>query len=57
MRITTLSENTAGRAGLLAEWGLSILIEADDHRILLDTGSAFSAVYNTIALVSGPIAN
>ncbi len=50
MRITTLSENTAGRAGLLAEWGLSILIEADDHRILLDTGSGFSAAYNAMAL-------
>ena len=50
MQITTLSENTAGRAGLLAEWGLSILIEADDHRILLDTGSGFSAVYNAMAL-------
>ena len=50
MRITTLSENTAGRAGLLAEWGLSILIEADDHRILLDTGSGFSAVYNAMTL-------
>jgi 7,8-dihydropterin-6-yl-methyl-4-(beta-D-ribofuranosyl)aminobenzene 5'-phosphate synthase len=50
MQITTLSENTAGRAGLLAEWGLSILIEADDHRILLDTGSGFSAVYNAMTL-------
>jgi len=38
IQITTLSENTAGRVNLLAEWGLSILIEADGHRILLDTG-------------------
>ena len=29
IRITTLSENTAGQPGLLAEWGLSILVEAD----------------------------
>jgi 7,8-dihydropterin-6-yl-methyl-4-(beta-D-ribofuranosyl)aminobenzene 5'-phosphate synthase len=50
VQITTLSENTAGRANLLAEWGLSILIEADDHRILLDTGLSFSAAYNAITL-------
>ena len=28
------------------EWGLSILVEADDHRILLDTGSYGAAVHN-----------
>jgi 7,8-dihydropterin-6-yl-methyl-4-(beta-D-ribofuranosyl)aminobenzene 5'-phosphate synthase len=50
IQITTLSENTAGRVNLLAEWGLSILIEADSHRILLDTGQSFSAAYNAITL-------
>ncbi len=50
MRITTLSENTAGRGGLLAEWGLSILIETDDVNILLDTGTSISATYNADAL-------
>jgi 7,8-dihydropterin-6-yl-methyl-4-(beta-D-ribofuranosyl)aminobenzene 5'-phosphate synthase len=50
IQITTLSENTAGRVNLLAEWGLSILIEADDHKILLDTGQSFSAAYNAITL-------
>jgi 7,8-dihydropterin-6-yl-methyl-4-(beta-D-ribofuranosyl)aminobenzene 5'-phosphate synthase len=50
VRITTLSENTVGRMGLLAEWGLSILIEADGRRVLLDTGPSFSAAYNAIAL-------
>jgi len=50
-QVTTLSENTAtGRRGLLAEWGLSILIEVDNHKILLDTGQSFSAAYNAIAL-------
>jgi 7,8-dihydropterin-6-yl-methyl-4-(beta-D-ribofuranosyl)aminobenzene 5'-phosphate synthase len=49
-QITTLSENTAGRLNLLAERGLSILIEADDHKILLDTGLSFSAAYNAITL-------
>jgi len=45
IRITTLSENTAGY-GFLAEWGLSILVEADGLRILMDTGLSFSAVHN-----------
>jgi metal-dependent hydrolase (beta-lactamase superfamily II) len=36
MRITTLSENTAGKRpkGLLAEYGLSILVETDEQKIL-----------------------
>lgn len=50
IQITTLSENTAGGVNLLAEWGLSILIEADGHKVLLDTGQSFSAAYNAIAL-------
>ncbi|NWF77666.1 MAG: MBL fold metallo-hydrolase [Chloroflexi bacterium] len=49
-QITTLSENTASATHLLAEWGLSILIKADGHKILLDTGQTFSAAYNAIAL-------
>lgn len=48
MKITTLSENTAGKTphGLLAEFGLSILIEMDEHKILFDTGQKISAVHN-----------
>jgi len=45
IKITTLSENTANY-GYLAEWGLSILVEVDETRILVDTGFSFSAVYN-----------
>ena len=45
IRITTLSENTANH-GFLAEWGLSILVEVDGTRILMDTGWGFSSVYN-----------
>lgn len=45
IRITTLSENTANY-GFLAEWGLSILVEVDGLRILMDTGLSFSAVHN-----------
>lgn len=50
VQITTLSENTAGRMGVVAEWGLSILIEADGTRVLLDTGLSFSAAYNAVTL-------
>jgi 7,8-dihydropterin-6-yl-methyl-4-(beta-D-ribofuranosyl)aminobenzene 5'-phosphate synthase len=45
IKITTLSENTANY-GYLAEWGLSILVEVDNLKILVDTGLSFSAVHN-----------
>ena len=45
LKLTTLSENTANY-GFLAEWGLSILVEVDGLRILMDTGLSFSAVHN-----------
>ncbi|MDO9585261.1 MAG: MBL fold metallo-hydrolase [Syntrophales bacterium] len=45
IKITTLSENTAN-FGFLAEWGLSILVEVDGLRILMDTGMSFSATHN-----------
>jgi 7,8-dihydropterin-6-yl-methyl-4-(beta-D-ribofuranosyl)aminobenzene 5'-phosphate synthase len=45
IKITTLSENTA-TYGFIAEWGLSILVEADGMKILMDTGLSFSAVHN-----------
>ncbi len=50
IKLTTLSENTAGRVGLLAEWGLSILIELDNYKVLLDTGLGISAAYNAVML-------
>ncbi len=46
IKLTTLSENTAGRVGLLAEWGLSILLEVDDYKVLMDTGLDISVTYN-----------
>ena len=50
-RITTLSENSVtARMGLLAEWGLSILVEVDNLNILLDTGQSVSTVHNANAL-------
>jgi metal-dependent hydrolase (beta-lactamase superfamily II) len=45
VHITTLSENTAGRGNLLAEWGLSILVETEKASVLLDTGNSISAAY------------
>lgn len=46
LRITTLSENTAGSVNLLGEWGLSILIETDGANVLFDTGQSISASHN-----------
>ncbi len=46
IRLITLSENTAWQTGVLAEWGLSVLIEKDEHSILFDTGESISAVKN-----------
>lgn len=46
VKITTLSENTAGKPDVLAEWGLSILVEEDGQSILMDTGESLSVGYN-----------
>lgn len=46
LRITTLSENTAGLGNFLGEWGLSILVETDGPNILFDTGQSISASHN-----------
>ncbi|MFC2038286.1 MBL fold metallo-hydrolase [Chloroflexota bacterium] len=46
INITTLSENTAAMPRLLAEWGLSVHIQADDVTVLLDTGQITAAAYN-----------
>jgi 7,8-dihydropterin-6-yl-methyl-4-(beta-D-ribofuranosyl)aminobenzene 5'-phosphate synthase len=50
VRLTTLSENTAGKVGLLAEWGLSILVEVDGYKVLLDTGLDTSAARNAATM-------
>jgi 7,8-dihydropterin-6-yl-methyl-4-(beta-D-ribofuranosyl)aminobenzene 5'-phosphate synthase len=46
LKLTTLSENTAGGGIVLAESGLSILVETETVTILLDTGQSLSASYN-----------
>jgi 7,8-dihydropterin-6-yl-methyl-4-(beta-D-ribofuranosyl)aminobenzene 5'-phosphate synthase len=51
LRVTTLSENTTTKVGLLAEHGLSMLLEVDDRPpVLLDTGQTGTAVHNARAL-------
>ncbi len=45
VKITTLSENTAG-FGFLAEWGLSLFIDINGFKVLMDTGMGNSAVIN-----------
>jgi 7,8-dihydropterin-6-yl-methyl-4-(beta-D-ribofuranosyl)aminobenzene 5'-phosphate synthase len=50
LRITILSENTAGMGDFLAEWGLSVLIETDTATILLDTGTSISALHNAVSM-------
>ena len=45
-RLSTLDENSASWLGLLAEWGLSILVETDDVTILVDTGRSMVAAHN-----------
>ncbi len=44
--LTVLCENTAGRAGLRGEWGLSVWIDTGTHHILFDTGEATACAHN-----------
>jgi glyoxylase-like metal-dependent hydrolase (beta-lactamase superfamily II) len=39
LKITVLSTMLVGDIAGLGEWGFSALVEADSHRILLDTGA------------------
>jgi 7,8-dihydropterin-6-yl-methyl-4-(beta-D-ribofuranosyl)aminobenzene 5'-phosphate synthase len=50
MNIITLVENTAGKTRVMAEWGLSILVEMDGLRVLLDSGESGSVVRNASEL-------
>lgn len=52
VRITVLVENTAGQRCLLAEHGLSFLIESDAQRILFDTGQGLALRHNTDQLAA-----
>ena len=46
LKITTLSENTAGLGSYLGEWGFSVLLETDGLSLLMDAGQSLSAAYN-----------
>jgi 7,8-dihydropterin-6-yl-methyl-4-(beta-D-ribofuranosyl)aminobenzene 5'-phosphate synthase len=46
MKIITLVENTAANASCIAEHGLSVYIETDKHKLLLDTGQTDAVVRN-----------
>lgn len=46
LRLTVLADNCVREAGLLAEHGLSLLLEADGARILFDTGQGQVLLYN-----------
>lgn len=50
MKLITLVENTCGREGCVYEHGLSIYIETDNHRLLMDAGQTDAAVKNADAL-------
>lgn len=46
MRLVILTENTVNKRGLLAEHGLSVLVEAAGRRILFDTGQSGVYLHN-----------
>ena len=50
MRIVTLVENTCGHEDCIAEHGLSIYIETEKHKLLLDTGQTDAVVKNAETL-------
>jgi 7,8-dihydropterin-6-yl-methyl-4-(beta-D-ribofuranosyl)aminobenzene 5'-phosphate synthase len=50
MRITTLVENTVNNPNLLAEHGLSILLETEDETILFDTGQGHAPLHNAASM-------
>lgn len=50
IRITTLVENCVSRASMLGEWGLSMLVEAEDCVILADAGTTGAAARNAQTL-------
>ena len=50
MKIVTLVENSCGAQNCIAEHGLSIYIETEKHKLLLDTGQTDAVVRNAETL-------
>ena len=50
MKIVTLVENTSADESCIAEHGLSIYIETENHKLLLDTGQTDAVVKNAEVL-------
>jgi 7,8-dihydropterin-6-yl-methyl-4-(beta-D-ribofuranosyl)aminobenzene 5'-phosphate synthase len=50
IRITTLSENTAGHGDFLGEWGLSVLVETEEVIVLFDSGKGCTMTHNADSL-------
>ena len=50
MKIITLVENTCGQEDCIAEHGLSLYIETEKHRLLLDAGQTDAVVKNAEAV-------
>jgi 7,8-dihydropterin-6-yl-methyl-4-(beta-D-ribofuranosyl)aminobenzene 5'-phosphate synthase len=48
--VTVLVENMAGPGPVLGEWGVSFLVETEQHRILFDTGRGQALLPNLEAL-------
>jgi 7,8-dihydropterin-6-yl-methyl-4-(beta-D-ribofuranosyl)aminobenzene 5'-phosphate synthase len=46
LNITAIAENTAGTLEAAGEWGLALWIEADERRILYDTGQGHTLLHN-----------
>ncbi len=56
IRITTLIENSVSGVNVLGEWGLSMLVEAEDCTVLSDTGTSGATAHNARAL-GAPLEN
>lgn len=50
INITVVVDNSTYKQGLLAEHGLSLLVECDGNKILLDTGQGMALMNNMYQL-------
>lgn len=50
LRITVITENSVTRRNLLAEHGLSLLVETEGYKLLFDTGQGLAITPNIKAL-------